>query len=368
MVPVHRNLWPVARGPKWREYREGSLPLARFGCIVRKAIAAVFVTLFVAFPAVAGGSFVKTPEVVPAPPRAPLAFHYPVCDPLGTAFGTIEDPFKKEPAFHTGLDFPAPYGTPVKAAAAGRLTAAERRGPYGLFLEIDHGHGFKTRYGQLQTVGVGADQAVEQGETIARVGSSGRSTGPHLHFEIMHDGFAYDPRLYLVNEHCQAELPGRPDAGHRVPLSNPPLRPTVAPADEATHFSWPVCGPTLRVFGHGTDPFTGRLAFHSGIDLNAPEGSAVRASAGGRVIAAELRGPYGNVVEIDHGPGHRTRYAHLSTYNVKPGDAVGRGDVIGQVGSTGRAKGPHLHFEIWINDVVRDPSKYLQAEPPCSAQ
>jgi murein DD-endopeptidase MepM/ murein hydrolase activator NlpD len=68
---------------------------------------------------------------------------------------------------------------------------------------------------------------------------------------------------------------------------------------------------------------------------------------------------------IDHGPGLRTRYGHLAAYRVSPGDVVGRGEVIGEVGSTGRSKRPHLHFEIWYRDIVRDPRKHLDAEPAC---
>jgi murein DD-endopeptidase MepM/ murein hydrolase activator NlpD len=130
-------------------------------------------------------------------------------------------------------------------------------------------------------------------------------------------------------------------------------------------FTWPLCGPAPKAFGYGTDPFTGRAVFHSGIDLDAPAGAPIRASARGRVIAAETRGPYGNMVEIDHGAGYRTRYGHLAAYRVSPGDIIGRGEVIGDVGSTGRSMRPHLHFEIWYRDVVRDPRKHLEPEPTC---
>jgi murein DD-endopeptidase MepM/ murein hydrolase activator NlpD len=134
----------------------------------------------------------------------------------------------------------------------------------------------------------------------------------------------------------------------------------------ALQFSWPLCGPEPAAWGYRTDPFTGRMAFHPGVDFDAPAGTPIRASARGKVIAAEPRGPYGNMVEIDHGDAYRTRYGHLARLNVSAGDLVHRGQVIGEVGATGRAKTPHLHFEIWFGDVVHDPLKHLDAEPACA--
>lgn len=114
-------------------------------------------------------------------------------------------------------------------------------------------------------------------------------------------------------------------------------------------------------FGYRVDPFTGRVAFHSGADMAGDLGTAVLASAPGRVVAAERRGPYGNMVEVDHGRGIRTRYAHLQTILVKPGDMVQFRQKIATMGSTGRSTGPHLHYEIWFNNVVRDPTKFFDA-------
>jgi murein DD-endopeptidase MepM/ murein hydrolase activator NlpD len=136
-------------------------------------------------------------------------------------------------------------------------------------------------------------------------------------------------------------------AGTPQTVPTPTPTPAPAPATASMQFAWPLCGPVPRGFGYETDPLTGSVSFHSGVDLKAQAGTPVRASARGRVIAAELRGPYGNVVEIDHGAGYRTRYAHLAAYRVSAGEIVGRGQVVGDVGSTGRTNGPHLHFEIW---------------------
>jgi murein DD-endopeptidase MepM/ murein hydrolase activator NlpD len=114
-------------------------------------------------------------------------------------------------------------------------------------------------------------------------------------------------------------------------------------------------------FGNRKDPFTGRLAFHSGLDFAAPQGTSVLAAGYGKVIyVGEMTG-YGNVVEIDHGNGLVTRYGHLSAFLVKEGQWVKTGTPIARVGSTGRSTGPHLHFEVRRSDSAVDPSGYLNA-------
>lgn len=112
-------------------------------------------------------------------------------------------------------------------------------------------------------------------------------------------------------------------------------------------------------FGNRDDPFTGRRAFHSGLDFAAGPGTAIHAAAGGTVASAGFRSDYGWVVEIDHGNGLRTRYAHASRLLVKAGDLVAPGAVIAVVGSTGRSTGPHLHFEVLRGGEATDPRRYL---------
>lgn len=112
-------------------------------------------------------------------------------------------------------------------------------------------------------------------------------------------------------------------------------------------------------FGVRRDPMTGRLARHTGVDMAAPLGTPIRASAGGRVRTAGRLGPYGNVVEIDHGNGLITRYAHASRLYVRVGELVMPQQAIATVGSTGRSTGPHLHFEVLRNGVQVEPRKYL---------
>lgn len=114
-------------------------------------------------------------------------------------------------------------------------------------------------------------------------------------------------------------------------------------------------------FGNRLDPFLGRLALHAGIDFRATVGTRIRATAPGTVTNAGLTGGYGNMVEIDHGNGVSSRYAHLSTVLVKVGDRIKVGDVVAKSGNTGRSTGPHLHYEIRLNGQAVDPMRFLNA-------
>ncbi len=114
-------------------------------------------------------------------------------------------------------------------------------------------------------------------------------------------------------------------------------------------------------FGPRVDPFVRRRAMHTGIDFRGTQGAAVRATAPGTVVSAGYAGGYGNMIEIDHGEGIATRYGHLSRIEVKVGDVIEPGEVIGRVGSTGRSTGPHLHYELRVNDRAIDPMRFIRA-------
>jgi murein DD-endopeptidase MepM/ murein hydrolase activator NlpD len=114
-------------------------------------------------------------------------------------------------------------------------------------------------------------------------------------------------------------------------------------------------------FGVRQDPFTNQLSFHSGLDFSGPAGSAVHVTAPGVVVFAGTRGAYGNTVEVDHGFGIRTRYGHLSRILVTVGTQVQKGEIIGKLGSTGRSTGPHVHYEVWYDAAVKNPSNFLKA-------
>ena len=123
--------------------------------------------------------------------------------------------------------------------------------------------------------------------------------------------------------------------------------------------SKPVDGPIGSGFGFRSDPFTGRPALHTGLDFPSHVGTPVLAAAGGVVVSSETHPQYGHMLELDHGNKLVTRYAHLSRITVKQGDIIKRGQRIGDVGSTGRSTGPHLHFEVLVEGVPQDPARFL---------
>lgn len=122
---------------------------------------------------------------------------------------------------------------------------------------------------------------------------------------------------------------------------------------------WPTRGRFSSRFGYRTAPFSGKTRFHKGIDITAPTGTPVKATAQGRVILAKRFSTYGMCVDIDHGDGIRTRYGHLSKLTVHPGQLVYRGDVIGLVGNTGRSVAPHLHYEVHLGSKPVNPLNYI---------
>lgn len=136
--------------------------------------------------------------------------------------------------------------------------------------------------------------------------------------------------------------------------SNPEFLPTM----------WAHLGKINNEFGFRRNPFGGRsYEFHAGLDIDGERGDAVIAPANGIVKNADWQGGYGNMIEIDHGNGLITRYGHLSRIGVQVGDVVQRGQMIGLIGSTGRSTGPHLHFEVRLNDKTINPRRFLPPEP-----
>ncbi len=128
----------------------------------------------------------------------------------------------------------------------------------------------------------------------------------------------------------------------------------------ATPSIWPAQGPLSATWGSREDPFGGAAnEFHTGIDIQADRGQPVVATADGTVESAGWNGDYGNMVSIDHKFGLVTRYAHLSSFSVRPGEHVERGEVIGLIGSTGRTTGPHLHYELLVNGQLTNPLSLL---------
>jgi murein DD-endopeptidase MepM/ murein hydrolase activator NlpD len=127
----------------------------------------------------------------------------------------------------------------------------------------------------------------------------------------------------------------------------------------ATPSIWPARGWLTGRFGGRSDPFTGTPGYHQGLDISTEKGEPVYATADGRVESAEYTGDYGNLLVLRHDFGLTTRYGHLSSFKVKPGTTVKRGDIIGLVGATGRATGPHVHYEILANGNLINPLQLL---------
>ncbi|MGO9210056.1 MAG: M23 family metallopeptidase [Terriglobales bacterium] len=123
---------------------------------------------------------------------------------------------------------------------------------------------------------------------------------------------------------------------------------------------WPVEGPVTGSFGERIDPFNGEGAFHTGVDISTAYGQSVIAPADGVVVFAAENGGYGQLLILEHGHGISTRYGHLAGFATAVGQSVRRGDVIGYVGRSGRSTGPHLHYEVRIQDVPVNPHKYLR--------
>jgi murein DD-endopeptidase MepM/ murein hydrolase activator NlpD len=176
--------------------------------------------------------------------------------------------------------------------------------------------------------------------------TAGRGVGgPFVPLKMPRSGAgAFDRQLYRINV-ARAEINQYAQTLVTVPVR----KPVAGEVDMSSPF------------GMRLDPFLGRPAIHTGIDLRGETGEPAHATAAGRVSIAGREGGYGNMVEINHGNGLATRYGHLSEIDVKVGQFVRIGEVIGKIGSTGRSTGPHLHYETRINGEAVDPQKFLRA-------
>jgi murein DD-endopeptidase MepM/ murein hydrolase activator NlpD len=196
---------------------------------------------------------------------------------------------------------------------------------------------------QRRMRGVFTDLGLDVGQLEAATPRAGMG-GPFVPVKLSADAGTFERQLYRINiSRAQVERLNRT-------LALVPYRKPVVGEVEFT-----------SGFGVRSDPFLGRPAMHTGLDFRAATGDPVRVTANGKVISAAWAGGYGRMVEVDHGNGLSTRYGHLSEINVKVGDVVKIGQVIGLVGSTGRSTGPHLHYETRIDGEAVDPQKFLRA-------
>ncbi len=143
---------------------------------------------------------------IPAPDLTPLTIE-PVANSTTSGFGWREDPINKNHKFHSGADIRGKHGTPVMAAGAGKVICAEAKNGYGNVIFVDHGNGLITRYAHLQRFEVKKDAVVTAGQRIGQVGSTGRTTGPHLHFEVRIEGQPVDPTTALLVGQLERDSP-----------------------------------------------------------------------------------------------------------------------------------------------------------------
>lgn len=183
-------------------------------------------------------------------------------------------------------------------------------------------------------------------QAIADQVAEGRGLGlaPQIARAMQRYGSAVEPKIGAENSHGPAAAPITTRAGFSWPL----------PATEP--------GSITSAFGGRRDPIHGQHRQHDGLDVAAPGGTPVLSMADGVVRSAGSSGGYGQLVEVDHGGGVVARYAHQSRVDVRPGDVVRRGQVIGAVGSTGRATGDHLHVEVRVDGRAVDPHAFLRGE------
>lgn len=182
------------------------------------------------------------------------------------------------------------------------------------------------------------------GVMIARLDDSSAQGGPFIRLSTGRNG-SLDPRFQRLGLSL-ARMDALEQGLAGIPQVDPAARAFISSG-----------------FGYRADPFTGGAAFHAGLDFKGPIGAPIYAAARGRVSFAGIRQGYGNCIEISHGNGLMTRYAHMSGYRAQLGQDVAAGQVIGLIGSTGRSTGPHLHFEVRLNDQPLNPRPFLEAAP-----
>lgn len=277
--------------------------------------------------------------VLAAPALAGVPAVRPVDGPVVSAFAP---PAGQYGAGHRGVDLAAVPGERVRVALAGTVAFAGQVAG-ARWVTVDHGGGLATTYGVLAAPQVRAGQRVAAGDVIGVLADG----ADHLDWGALRDDAYLDPLTLLGTWAAHLVDPERLEA--RLATAR------AATAAPAHGLLWPVAGRVSSGFGWRTHPVSGQPRLHAGVDLAAPLGTPVVAAAAGTVTWAGARGGYGLLVVIDHGGGLQTRYAHCSAIDVRPGEHVAQGQLLARVGATGTATGPHLHLEIRVGGVARDP-------------
>jgi murein DD-endopeptidase MepM/ murein hydrolase activator NlpD len=202
--------------------------------------------------------------------------------------------------------------------------------------------GMETRVRRMR--GLISDLGLNSAQLEAAAPRAGGVGGPFIPVKLSGDSGPFERELYRINV-TRTQV----DRLNRALALVPYRKPVIGEVEFTSGF------------GVRTDPFLGRPAMHTGVDFRASMGDPVRVTANGKVVSAGWAGGYGRMVQVDHGNGLSTRYGHLSQIDVKVGDIVKIGQVLGEVGSTGRSTGPHLHYETRIDGEAVDPQKFLRA-------
>ena len=279
---------------------------------------------------------------------------------VNEATGSIKQPGRTLPlkpsllndkgAFLMPLDRGAPIDprTSILAKGAGGIGGALAR----LQASLDrveqrqsadaHVHGGEPTISKARRIrGVLADLGVDLGRGASVEGGVG---GPFVPVVLNKEALGFERQLHRIKS-ARAMVARLTHAISSIPLRKP-VDGDIDPASG---------------FGVRMDPFTSSPAMHTGLDLHGETGDPVRATADGKVTSAGWSGGYGRVIDIDHGNGMSTRYGHLSAIDVRVGQSIRTGQIIGRIGSTGRSTGPHLHYETRVRGGAVDPQKFLRA-------
>ncbi len=271
---------------------------------------------------------------------------------------------------------PRPYALQVLSATGDAQEAPQKK--TGLFDSYANAIAGDTRLPVELRVGALIQcldlMEIEQLRKVAAVGSAARASTEKLRKVIASTGLS--PSSMKLPAASKASASGGPFVPYKFDPNGPPFEQAVHQLQKyvleahrlrtlARHVPLrrPI-GTSAEVsstFGRRVDPFNGRIASHTGMDFRAASGTAVYATASGVVVKASHQGGYGNMVEVEHGNGITSRYAHLSSISVSVGQHVNPGARVGRVGSTGRSTGPHLHYEVRLSDSAVNPVRFLRA-------
>jgi len=253
---------------------------------------------------------------------------------LTSGFGMRMNPLLNVEKMHDGVDFKTRSGNPVMATADGEVVEAGDFGPYGNKIVLKHNDIYQTSYAHLSEISIEKGDKVKRGEVIGTSGNSGKSTGPHLHYEVKEIGNGFLDPVDFIKDYDFKTI--------STSSTKDVNTPSIFPLKDAD-------GVKLTAsFGKSIHPILKVERMHEGIDLKTHIGNPVVATADGIVVEAGIISEiaWGKIIRIKHGDVYETVYAHLSEVQVKKGDQVKRGDLIGNAGSTGESTGPHLHYEV----------------------